>query len=132
MTIVCFLILLLVILVSPHDLIDVYSHSVFLGPKALAGFAPTDNGFARFNRVRIPKENMLSGFAQVTDEGKYLKPPHAKLSYGGVSQIKCFMPNTSLMCHIDAVYSSQVSLILAFKGIVVELVLAAWSLEAGG
>lgn len=75
---------------------------------------------------------MLSGFAQVTDEGKYLKPPHAKLSYGGVSQIKCFMSNTSLMCHIDAVYSSQVSLILTFKGIVVELVLAAWSLEAGG
>lgn len=28
---------------------------------------------------------MLSKFAQVTNEGKYVKPPHAKLSYGGVS-----------------------------------------------
>ncbi|PPQ83813.1 hypothetical protein CVT25_001028 [Psilocybe cyanescens] len=58
-----------------------------MGPKALAGFSPTDNGFARFNHVRIPKENMLSGFAQVTDDGKYVQPPHAKLSYGGVISI---------------------------------------------
>lgn len=43
-----------------------------------------DNGFARFDHVRIPKENMLSKFAQVTDDGKYIQPPHAKLSYGGV------------------------------------------------
>jgi len=57
----------------------------FLGPKAFAGFAPTDNGFARFDHVRIPKENMLSKFAQVTDAGEYVKPPHAKISYGGVS-----------------------------------------------
>ncbi|KJA24892.1 hypothetical protein HYPSUDRAFT_65201 [Hypholoma sublateritium FD-334 SS-4] len=62
-----------------------------IGPKALAGFAPTDNGFARFNHVRIPKENMLSGFAQVTDEGEYLKPPHAKLSYGGMLYIRANM-----------------------------------------
>jgi len=55
----------------------------------MGGFGQTDNGFARFNHVRIPKENMLSGFAQVTEEGKYVQPPHAKLSYGGVS------PNSS-------------------------------------
>jgi acyl-CoA oxidase len=56
-----------------------------IGPKSGAGYAPTDNGFAQFNHVRIPKENMLSAFAQVTKEGKYKQPPHAKLSYGGVS-----------------------------------------------
>jgi acyl-CoA oxidase len=50
----------------------------------MGGFATTDNGFARFDHVRIPKENMLSKFAGVTDEGKYVTPPHAKLSYGGV------------------------------------------------
>ena len=55
------------------------------GPKACNGQSPNDNGFARFDRVRIPKENMLSRFAQVTSEGKYVQPPHAKLSYGGVS-----------------------------------------------
>ncbi|KAF9484218.1 peroxisomal oxidase [Pholiota conissans] len=62
-----------------------------IGPKALSGYAPTDNGFARFNHVRIPKENMLSGFAQVTNDGKYLQPPHAKLSYGGMLYIRANM-----------------------------------------
>ncbi|KDR78247.1 hypothetical protein GALMADRAFT_224622 [Galerina marginata CBS 339.88] len=62
-----------------------------IGPKAVAGFAPTDNGFARFNHVRIPKENMLSGFAQVTEDGRYLQPPHAKLSYGGMLYIRANM-----------------------------------------
>jgi acyl-CoA oxidase len=61
------------------------SPSIYLGPKACDGHSPNDNGFARFDRVRIPKENMLSGFAQVTPEGEYVQPPHAKLSYGGVS-----------------------------------------------
>jgi acyl-CoA oxidase len=55
------------------------------GPKVMGGGASTDNGFARFNHVRIPKENMLSGFAQVTDDGQYLNPPHKKIGYGGVS-----------------------------------------------
>ena len=55
------------------------------GPKACDGQSTNDNGFARFERVRIPKENMLSGFAQITSEGEYVQPPHAKLSYGGVS-----------------------------------------------
>lgn len=55
------------------------------GPKVMGGYASTDSGFARFNHVRIPKENMLSGFAQVTDDGQYLPPPHKKIGYGGVS-----------------------------------------------
>ncbi|PIL25736.1 hypothetical protein GSI_11486 [Ganoderma sinense ZZ0214-1] len=55
-----------------------------IGPKAMGGYAAVDNGFARFERVRIPKEQMLSAFAGVTDEGEYVRPPHAKLSYGGV------------------------------------------------
>jgi len=50
----------------------------------MGGSALIDNGYARFDHVRIPKENMLSGFAQVTDDGRYIQPPHAKLSYGGV------------------------------------------------
>ncbi|KAF5376636.1 hypothetical protein D9615_007859 [Tricholomella constricta] len=62
-----------------------------IGPKALAGYSPTDNGFARFDHIRIPKENMLSKFAQVTDDGKYVQPPHAKLSYGGMLYIRANM-----------------------------------------
>ena len=50
----------------------------------MGGYDVVDNGFARFERVRIPKWHMLSKFAQVTDDGKYVKPPHAKISYGGV------------------------------------------------
>ena len=49
------------------------------------GYTSVDNGFASFDHVRIPREHMLSKFAQVTPAGEYVKPPHAKMSYGGVS-----------------------------------------------
>ncbi|KAF5366862.1 hypothetical protein D9757_011921 [Collybiopsis confluens] len=62
-----------------------------IGPKAFDGTPANDNGFARFNHVRIPKEHMLSKFAQVTDDGKYVKPPHAKISYGGMLYIRSQM-----------------------------------------
>jgi hypothetical protein len=65
--------------------------SLSIGPKAHGAFAATDNGYARFNHVRIPKDHMLSKFAQVTDEGEYIQPPHAKLSYGGVRLFPFFL-----------------------------------------
>jgi len=34
-----------------------------IGPKF--GFDSTDNGFLRFNHVRIPRENLLMKYAQV-------------------------------------------------------------------
>jgi hypothetical protein len=40
---------------------------------------------ARFDHVRVKREAMLSKFAQVTERGEYVQPPHSKLSYGGVS-----------------------------------------------
>ena len=49
------------------------------------GCAAVDHGFVRFDHVRIPRSQMLSKFATVTEEGKYVPAPHAKLSYGGVS-----------------------------------------------
>ncbi|KAF8882820.1 acyl-CoA oxidase [Infundibulicybe gibba] len=88
---------------GPHlffvQLRDMNSHEVLPGitlgdiglSKALAGFSPTDNGFARFDHVRIPKFQMLSKFAQVTDNGQYVQPPHAKLSYGGMLYIRASM-----------------------------------------
>ena len=72
-----------------------------IGPKAMGGYAAVDNGYARFERVRIPKEQMLSAFAGVTDEGEYVRPPHAKLSYGGVSALflsRCAVPCCSTPC----------------------------------
>ncbi|KAG9033601.1 hypothetical protein FRB95_014589 [Tulasnella sp. JGI-2019a] len=62
-----------------------------IGPKAFGGFAALDNGFARFDRVRIPRTAMLSKFAQVTKNGEYIKPPHDKLSYGGMIYIRSSM-----------------------------------------
>ncbi|EIW76904.1 peroxisomal oxidase [Coniophora puteana RWD-64-598 SS2] len=62
-----------------------------IGPKALGGNQANDNGYARFSRVRIPRFHMLSKFAQVTREGEYVKPPHAKLSYGGMLTIRANM-----------------------------------------
>jgi len=50
-----------------------------IGPKI--GFKSNDNGFLRFDHVRIPRTNMLMRYAKVTKEGVYEKPPHAKFNY---------------------------------------------------
>ncbi|KAG0049484.1 acyl-coenzyme A oxidase [Gryganskiella cystojenkinii] len=55
-----------------------------IGPKAYNGFNKMDNGFARFTKYRIPRENMLMRFSKVSKDGVYTKPPHAKLSYGSM------------------------------------------------
>ncbi|KAH9851253.1 acyl-CoA oxidase [Lenzites betulinus] len=62
-----------------------------IGPKALGGYGGVDNGYARFDHVRVPRAHMLSGFASVTPDGQYVQPPHAKLSYGGVIFIRASM-----------------------------------------
>lgn len=62
-----------------------------IGPKASGGMAAQDQGFARFDHVRIPRTNMFSKFAEVTTEGTYIQPPHAKLSYGGMMYIRATM-----------------------------------------
>lgn len=76
------------------------------------GWPSQDNGFARFEHVRIPREQMLSKFAQVTPEGEYIKPPHAKLSYGGVSLARysdiAILKRLNLK---DALHSLDVSII---------------------
>ncbi|KAG0033897.1 acyl-coenzyme A oxidase [Podila clonocystis] len=55
-----------------------------IGPKAYGGFNKMENGFARFHKYRIPRDNMLMRFSKVSREGVYTKPPHAKLSYGSM------------------------------------------------
>jgi acyl-CoA oxidase len=62
-----------------------------IGPKASGGMAAQDQGFARFDHVRIPRTNMFSKFAEVTADGSYIQPPHAKLSYGGMMYIRATM-----------------------------------------
>eukprot|EP01117_Protostelium_nocturnum_P000974 TRINITY_DN112_c0_g1_i1.p1 TRINITY_DN112_c0_g1~~TRINITY_DN112_c0_g1_i1.p1 ORF type:complete len:726 (-),score=301.95 TRINITY_DN112_c0_g1_i1:181-2358(-) len=43
-----------------------------------------DNGFIQYHNVRIPREDMLMRWAQVSKEGIYTKPPKAQLSYGAL------------------------------------------------
>eukprot|EP00002_Diphylleia_rotans_P016704 TRINITY_DN3247_c0_g5_i1.p1 TRINITY_DN3247_c0_g5~~TRINITY_DN3247_c0_g5_i1.p1 ORF type:complete len:669 (+),score=153.34 TRINITY_DN3247_c0_g5_i1:60-2009(+) len=57
-----------------------------MGPKM--GFEAIDNGYARFDQVRIPRRNMLMRFAKVDRSGSYSKPPHEKLSYGTMIMVR--------------------------------------------
>ena len=67
-----------------------------IGPKAFNAWQATDNGYAVFKGVRIPRESMLSRFSGVSEDGKYLRPVHAKLSYAGV-------------CHFSAVAVGEIN-----------------------
>ncbi|GAA5881626.1 hypothetical protein JCM16303_005516 [Sporobolomyces ruberrimus] len=62
-----------------------------IGPKIHNAMGSLDNGWARFDHVRVPRSHMLSRFAQVTEEGQYVRPPHDKLSYGGMIFIRAQM-----------------------------------------
>ena len=60
-----------------------------IGPKF--GIIEKDNGFARFDHFRIPRENMLMRFARVEPDGTYVRPLSSKLSYGGMVQLRVFI-----------------------------------------
>eukprot|EP00127_Corallochytrium_limacisporum_P005508 Clim_evm25s207 gene=Clim_evmTU25s207 len=60
-----------------------------IGPKA--GFASIDNGMASFNNVRIPRENMLMRFSQVTPDGKYVQPPVDKIAYASMMMVRAWI-----------------------------------------
>nr|CAD7596178.1 unnamed protein product [Timema genevievae] len=46
------------------------------------GMNATNNGYLGFDKVRIPRENMLMKNAQVLEDGTYVKSPSDKLTYG--------------------------------------------------
>ncbi|XP_030162971.1 peroxisomal acyl-coenzyme A oxidase 2 isoform X2 [Lynx canadensis] len=50
-----------------------------IGPKM--GFDCTDHGFLRLDHVRIPRDNMLSRFAQVLPDGTYLELGKLQINY---------------------------------------------------
>ncbi|CAD6914869.1 unnamed protein product [Tilletia controversa] len=66
-------------------------HAGDIGPKAYGAFGGLDNGWARFDNYRIPRENMFMKHSQVTKEGQYVKPPSSKMSYLGLTFIRSQM-----------------------------------------
>lgn len=57
-----------------------------IGPKI--GFQAVDNGFLRFSRVRIPRNQMLMRHFKVDRQGTYTKPSHDKIAYTGMTSIR--------------------------------------------
>ncbi|XP_063406788.1 peroxisomal acyl-coenzyme A oxidase 1-like isoform X5 [Mytilus trossulus] len=52
------------------------------------GYGTNDNGFLSFDKLRIPRENMLMRYSQVHEDGTYVKPQNAKLAYGSMVLIR--------------------------------------------
>ncbi|CCG80995.1 Acyl-CoA oxidase [Taphrina deformans PYCC 5710] len=63
-----------------------------IGPKHYGGFNMNDNGFARFDKVKIPAANFLCRYAKVDSEGKYSPAGHAKIGYGSMVALRAGMP----------------------------------------
>lgn len=57
-----------------------------IGPKF--GYDEADNGYLRFDHVRIPRENMLMRHSQVLPDGTYVHPKSDKLSYGTMVMVR--------------------------------------------
>lgn len=51
-----------------------------IGPKM--GYNAVDNGFLRFDHVRVPRRAMLMRYSKVDPDGTFHPPPVAKASYG--------------------------------------------------
>ncbi|CAH2302138.1 peroxisomal acyl-coenzyme A oxidase 1 isoform X2 [Pelobates cultripes] len=64
-----------------------------IGPKF--GFDETDNGFLKFDKFRVPRENMLMKYAQVKPDGTYVKPLSDKLTYGTMVFIRSMIVGDS-------------------------------------
>jgi acyl-CoA oxidase len=64
-----------------------------IGSKAFGGFASIDNGYARFNKVRIPRQNMLQRYAQVSSEGIYTHAKQERMSYGSMVTLRVAVVN---------------------------------------
>ncbi|CAD5233697.1 unnamed protein product [Bursaphelenchus xylophilus] len=60
-----------------------------IGPKI--GINSNDNGYLRLHNIRIPRLNMLMGNSQVTPEGKFIPPAHAKLAYTSMMFVRSVM-----------------------------------------
>ncbi|KAL0600964.1 Peroxisomal acyl-coenzyme A oxidase 2 [Plecturocebus cupreus] len=83
-----------------------------IGPKM--DFDQTDNGFLQLNHVRVPRENMLSRFAQVLPDGTYVKLGTAQSNYLPMVVVRVelllgeILPLLQKACVIAMRYSAKV------------------------
>jgi len=79
-----------------------------IGPKF--GYHTKDNGFLRFDNVRIPRENLLRRYVEVTRDGKFRRKGNEKIGYAIMMQtrsaitISCWK-GLSQACTIGVRYS---------------------------
>lgn len=57
-----------------------------IGPKL--GFHTKDNGYLRFDNVRIPRENMLMKYAKVSKAGEFSKPANERVGYATMMLVR--------------------------------------------
>ena len=77
----------MVLLRSLHDWKP--SRRIELGDIGLKiGLNTTDNGYAIFNQVRIPRTDMLMGMAQVHRDGTYLRVGNDKVTYSTMIYVR--------------------------------------------
>jgi len=79
-----------------------------IGPKF--GYNTKDNGFLRFNNVRIPRENILRRYVEVTRDGKFQRKGNEKIGYAIMMQTRSAITITcwkglSQACTIGVRYS---------------------------
>ncbi|KAI6653659.1 Peroxisomal acyl-coenzyme A oxidase 1 [Oopsacas minuta] len=64
-----------------------------IGPKF--GYDEADNGYLRFDHVRIPRDNLLMRYSQVLPDGTYVHPKSEKLSYGTMVYVRSTLAYSS-------------------------------------
>ncbi|KAL4448667.1 hypothetical protein ABPG74_012756 [Tetrahymena malaccensis] len=57
-----------------------------IGPKV--GYNVKDNGFIRFNNIRVPRENMLMKYSKVSKDGLFTQRGNPKIAYAGMLETR--------------------------------------------
>ena len=81
-----------------------------IGPKM--GYNAVDNGYLRFDHVRVPRRAMLMKHAAMSKDGTYTPPPVAKAAYGTMVFVRSdIVMNASLYMKKAAVIATRYNLV---------------------
>lgn len=79
-----------------------------IGPKI--GYNVKDNGYLRFDHVRIPRENMLMRYAKVAKSGEFTKAMNEKIGYATMMQVR-----TSILRSAHAAFSLGLTIAVRYS-----------------